>query len=64
MRVAAGNVARCSSKSDELRNINSIGFRARNIAIEKLRIEILVKTMSLEIDKCKSKNEVSVTEVL
>ena len=28
-------MARCSSKSDELRNINYIGYRARNINIYK-----------------------------
>ena len=32
-RVEVCNMARGSSKLDELRNINSIGCRARNIAI-------------------------------
>ena len=39
---------------NELRDIDSIGCRMRN----------LVETISLEIDKCKSKNAASVSEVL
>ena len=39
--VEVCNMARCSSKSDELRNIKSIGCRARNITIEKWEIDNL-----------------------
>ena len=31
--VEVSNIARCSSKTNELRDIDSIGFRARNITI-------------------------------
>ena len=31
--VEVSNMARCSSKSDELKNINSIGCRTRNTTI-------------------------------
>ena len=34
------NIARCSSKTIELRDIDSIGCRERNIAIWKLEIDI------------------------
>ena len=37
--VEVCNMARCSGKSDKLRNINSIGCRARNITIEKWEID-------------------------
>ena len=68
-------MARCSSKTNELRDIEYIGCRARNITIlnGKLTISksktsrlsyILVEAISLEIDKCKSKNAASVSEVL
>ena len=68
-------MARCSSITNELKDIDSIGCRARNITIKngKLTISkpksyrlsyILVETISLEIDKCKSKNAASLSEVL
>ena len=38
--VEISNMARWSSKSDELRNINSIGCRARYITIYHLKWEI------------------------
>ena len=68
-------MARCSGKTNELRDIDSIGCRAGNITIQngKLTISkskssrllsIWVETISLEIDKCKSKNAASVSEVL
>ena len=63
------------AKTNELRYIDSIGCRARNITIYKREIDdfkIKVatffinfgRTISLEIDKCKSKNAASVSEVL
>ena len=39
MSVEVCNMARCSSKSDELSNINSIGCRVRNITISKWEID-------------------------
>ena len=59
-------MARCSSIANVLRDIDSIGCRARNITIQKWEIDNfkikigtyiinLVKTISLEIDKWKSK---------
>ena len=68
MSVEVSNMARCSSKSDELRNINSIGCRAGNITIykretdnSKIKIVTFIinfgKTISLEMNKWKSKNE-------
>ena len=75
VEVSSMAMYRCSSKSDELRNINSIGCRARNIniqiwEIDNLKIKIvtliviLVETTPLEIDKCKSKNAAWVSKVL
>ena len=37
--VEVSNMARCSSKTNELRYIDSIGCRARNITILKWEIE-------------------------
>ena len=71
MSVEVSNMARCSSKSDELRNINSIGYRARNIIILKKRKIDNFKNqkrhvyheISLEMNKCKPKIETSASEV-
>ena len=68
-------MARCSSKTNELRYIDSVGCRAKNITIYKGKLtisnqschvyhRIFVETISLEIDKCKSKNVASISEVL
>ena len=68
-------MARCSSKANELGDIDSIGCRARKLTILKWEIDNykikvvtfiinLVETTSLEIDESKSKNAASVSEVL
>ena len=75
MSVEVSNMARCSSKTNELRDKDSIGCRARHITIKNRKLTILkskssclslilVETISLEIDKCKSKNVALVSEVL
>ena len=59
--VEVSNMARCSGKSDEMRDIISIGCRARNITIYKWEIDnfqikivtfivILIETISFEIE--------------
>ena len=73
--VEVSNIARCSSKKNELRDIDSIGCRTRNIlkwvidnfkfkVVTFIIIIILVEAISLDIDKCKSKNAASVSEAL
>ena len=45
------NIARCSSKTNELRDIDSIGCRARNITIEKWEIDYFkIKVVSFIIN--------------
>ena len=39
MSVEDSNIARCFSKINELRDIDSIGCRARNITIQKWEID-------------------------
>ena len=63
MSVEVSNIARCSSKTNELRDIDSIGcrergtspFKNRKMNISKSKSSrlsyILVETISLEIDK-------------
>ena len=69
------NIARYSSKTNELREIDSIGCRARNITISKWEIDnFKMKVITfiinfgrnyiIELDKCKSKNAAPVSEVL
>ena len=68
-------MARCSSKTKELRDIDSIGCRTRNIPIKKWEIDnFKIKVVTfiinfgrnniIKIDKCKFKNAASVSEVL
>ena len=68
-------MARCSSKSDELRDINSMECRARNIAIEKWEIDIFKieivtfivnfgRQFHLKWTNASLKNAASVSEVL
>ena len=75
--VEASSIARFSSKSDELRNISYIGCRAflkgthhhlkNGNCNSKIKIVTFIinfgRKISLEMNKCKSKNEASVSEV-
>ena len=76
MSVEVSNIARCSSKTNELRDIDSIGCRAWKITIynwdiDNFKIKVVTfiiyfgrNNILREIDKCKSKNAASVSEVL
>ena len=68
-------MTRHSSKPNKLRNINPVRGRTGNVTIQKWKIyDIKIKVIALiinldetnpfEIDKCKSKNGASVSEVL
>ena len=67
MNVKISNMARFSSESGELSNINSC--RARKWEIDNFKIKIVIfienfgKTLSLEMVKYKPQNESSVSEV-
>ena len=71
------DMTRHSGKKSKLRNINTIGCRMMDITIEKWKINnikikfipflkksSLVLTKPPDIDKCKLKNEASVSETL
>ena len=57
-------MARCSSKMNELRDIDSIGCRRGTSPSKNGKMTFLVETILLEIDKCKSKNANLVSQVL
>ena len=73
--IEISHMTRHSSKPNRLRDVNPVRGRTGNVIIQKWKMyDIKIKVNALiinldetnpfEIDKCKSKNEASVSEVL